>query len=204
MNEIDMELDKKLEDAIWIGKELFERGKATGSSANLSFIHKGNIYITGSGTCFGRLTKDSFSKMTFEGEHVGGIKPSKEFPLHKIYYDKSEKVQAVLHVHSTYATLYSFLEQENTTDIVKDYTPYLKMKVGTIGLVPFAKPGSKELFDYFAKAAPYSDGFLLAQHGPVVGGVSLMDAFYGMEELEESCRISWEILKGPNQIKDRF
>lgn len=49
-------LEQKMNDAIWIAKELFDRGKATGSSANLSFLHDGHIYITGSGTCFGNLT----------------------------------------------------------------------------------------------------------------------------------------------------
>ena len=41
-------LEQKMNDAIWIAKELFDRGKATGSSANLSFLHDGHIYITGS------------------------------------------------------------------------------------------------------------------------------------------------------------
>ena len=55
------------------------------------------------------------------------------------------------------------------------------MKVGTIGLVPYAKPGSNELFGYFEKAAPFSDAFILAHHGPVVGGTSLMETFFGLE-----------------------
>lgn len=189
------ELERKKEDAIWIARELFERGKATGSSANLSFLHDGYIYITGSGTCFGRLTPDSFSKVALDGTHVEGLKPSKELPLHKIYYDKSQDVQAVVHVHSFYATIYSFLDHDKVTDIVPDHTPYLRMKVGTIGLVPYAKPGSQELFGYFEQAAPFSDAFILAQHGPVVGGKSLMDAFYGLEELEDSCKIAWTLAK---------
>ena len=49
------ELERKKEDAIWIAKTLFERGRATGSSANLSFLHEGHIYITGSGTCCRRI-----------------------------------------------------------------------------------------------------------------------------------------------------
>lgn len=190
------ELTRKKEDAIWIGKMLFERGKATGSSANLSFLHEGHIYITGSGTCFGRLTENSFSKVTMDGTHVDGLKPSKELPLHKMYYEKSEQIQAVVHVHSFYATMYSFLKQDDVTDIVPAYTPYLQMKVGTIGLVPYAKPGSPELFGHFKEAVSKSDGFILAQHGPVVGGKSLMDAFYGLEELEESCKIAWTLDSG--------
>lgn len=192
-------LKEKTENAIWVAKELFERGRATGSSANLSFLHDGSIYITGSGTCFGRLTPESFSKVSLDGTHLEGIKPSKELPLHRMYYEKSSDIQAVVHVHSFYATLYTFLEHPDVTDIVPDYTPYLKMKVGRIGLVPYAKPGSEELFTYFKKAAPLSDAFLLAQHGPVVGGKTVMDAFYGLEELEESCRIAWTLDREKNQ-----
>ncbi len=194
------ELDKKIEDAIWVARELFERGKATGSSANLSFLHDGAIYITGSGTCFGRLTKESFSKVSWDGEVLNGVKPSKELPLHKMYYEKSDSIQAVVHVHSFYATMYSFFKQDDVTDIVPEYTPYLKMKVGKVGLVPYEKPGSKELFECFEKAAPHSDAFILAQHGPVVGGKTMMDAFYGLEELEESCKIAWTLDQGRKEI----
>ena len=133
----------------------------------------------------------SFSEVSFQGQHLAGINPSKELPLHKLYYEKSEEIQAVIHVHSFYATIFSFLDHPDKTDIVPDYTPYLKMKVGTIGLVPYAKPGSNELFGYFEKAAPFSDAFILAHHGPVVGGTSLMETFFGLEELEESCKIAW-------------
>lgn len=34
---MDRELVQKLEDAVWIGRSLFERGKTSGSSANMSF-----------------------------------------------------------------------------------------------------------------------------------------------------------------------
>lgn len=43
-------LDIKYKDGIWIARTLFERGKVTGSSANMSFLHEENIYITVSGT----------------------------------------------------------------------------------------------------------------------------------------------------------
>ena len=48
-------MENNLKTAVWIAHSLFERGKATGSSANMSFKEKDHIYITGSGTCFGTL-----------------------------------------------------------------------------------------------------------------------------------------------------
>lgn len=186
-------LEQKIREAIWIGKALFDSDKATGSSANLSFLHEGKIYITGSGTCFGNLTKDDFAVTSLEGEHLNGIRPSKELPLHKILYEKSITIQAVIHTHSFYSTLWSCLKHENEKDIIPEYTPYLRMKIGTIGLVPYGKPGSQKLFDYFTERVNDSDGYILQNHGPVVGDKDLMSAFYDIEELEESARIAWEL-----------
>lgn len=188
-------LENKFKDAIWIAKVLFERNKATGSSANMSFLHEGKIYITGSGTCFGNLTKEDFSITNMEGVHLKGIKPSKELPLHKTLYEKSNSIQAVIHTHSFFSTVWSCLKHKNEKDIIPSHTPYLKMKIGTIGLIPYGKPGSQMLFDLFAERINYSDGYILQNHGPVVGDKDLLSAFYSLEELEESARIAWELRK---------
>ncbi len=194
-------MEHKLQDAVWIAHSLFERGKATGSSANLSFRHHDRIYITGSGTSFGRLQTTDFSILTIEGEHISGLQPSKEFPLHQMMYQKDEKIQAVIHTHSFYSTLWSCMKHENIMDCIPEYTPYLKMKLGTVGLVPYGKPGSKELFAYFKECIDKSDGFLLANHGPIVGGDTLMNAFASLEELEESVKIAWHIRNGSSDIE---
>lgn len=183
----------KLEQAVWIAQSLFNRGKATGSSANLSFKDGDKIYITGSGTSFGTLEQSQFAIVDLNGTHLDGIAASKELPLHLIYYNKSEKIQAVIHTHSIYSTLWSCASHQNTVDCMPKYTPYLKMKLGTIGLIPYASPGSAELFEHFKSAIDKSDGFLLANHGPLVGAKSLMDAFFALEELEESARVAYEI-----------
>lgn len=190
---IEKELDEKLETAVWIARSLFERGKTAGSTANLSFRYKNHIFITGSGTCFGTLTKEQFAEVDLHGNHVAGLKPSKEFPLHGMIYAKSEEIQAVIHTHSFYSTIWSCVDHENEKDCIPSYTPYLKMKLGTVGLVPYGKPGSQELFDAFAECVNDSDGYLLKNHGPVVGGKDLMSAFYSLEELEESARVAWEL-----------
>ncbi|MEX5284876.1 class II aldolase/adducin family protein [Selenomonas sputigena] len=184
-------LQQKFTDAIWVAKSLFERNKTSGSSANMSFRHEGKIFITASGTCFGRLTQDDFACIDSEGHWLGKREPSKEFPLHRMLFQKSETIQCVIHTHSTYSVLWSCLDYENLADIVPDYTPYLKMKVGRIGCIPYAAPGSQELFELFRERIHESDGYILKNHGPILGGKSILDAFYGLEELEESTRIAW-------------
>ena len=58
------------------------------------------------------------------------------------------------------------------------------------------QPGSQALFDAFERCVDKSGGYLLKQHGAVVPGKNLMDAFYSLEELEESAKIAWMLRKG--------
>lgn len=192
---MDYILDRKINDAIWVAHSLFQRGKATGSVANLSFVHEDRIYITATGTCFGTLKPDEFAVLDMDGIQNDELKPSKEWPLHLSVYKAKPDTGAVLHVHSTYSVLWSCLPGLNESDCIPDHTPYLKMKLGTVGLVPYEKPGSQELFYEFEKHVNASDGWLLSHHGPVVPGKSIMEAFYALEELEESAHIAWELRK---------
>lgn len=196
MNE---EIAKKAEQAVWAAKSLFERGKTAGSTANLSFRHEGCIYISGSGTCFGTLKSEDFAVMDMDGNHVDGPAPSKEYPLHRLLYEK-KGVGAVIHVHSFYATLWSCLKHPDEADVIPGYTPYLKMKTGRIGLVPYAPPGSRELFQAFEEHIGRSEGYLLQNHGPVIGASDILSAFYSIEELEESARIAWHLRHEPKDM----
>lgn len=187
------ELEKKLEDTVWAAHSLFDRNKTSGSTANISFRHGDKIYISASGGCFGRMKKSDLIPIDFNGNSLTGRKPSKEWPLHLALYKKSDDIQAVIHTHSTYSVLWSTVPAQDKTDIIPDNTPYLKMRVGTIGLIPYEKPGSEALFQAFRSRVSLSDSFILKQHGPVVPGKTMLDAFYNLEELEESARIAWEL-----------
>ena len=187
------DLKQKYTDAIWVAKALFDRNKATGSSANLSFKHDDKIYVTGTGTCFGRLTEEDFAILDPDGKHLGGAKPSKEYPLHLNCYRHDPDIGAVIHTHSFYATAWSALADIDPDDAVPKYTPYLEMKLGKIRTVPYAPPGTEELFALFSERLAEAKGYLLCNHGPVVFDMTILDAFYGLEELEESCRMAFKL-----------
>ena len=59
---MNIDIDAEISKAIWVANSLFNRGKVSGSSANLSFLYEDCIYITGSGTCFGTLKKEDFAR----------------------------------------------------------------------------------------------------------------------------------------------
>lgn len=191
----DQNIHQMMNEAIWVAANLFSRGKTAGSSANLSFRYQHRVFISGSGTCFANLSPESFSEVDLQGNHLGGIKPSKELPLHLSMYNKEGQNGAVIHIHSFFATLWSCYcpEVSREASAIPKYTPYLEMKLGKIGLIPFAPPGSQALFDAFAGEVDERNGYLLRNHGPIVAGANLFEAFYAIEELEESARIAWEL-----------
>lgn len=191
MVEVDRELNLLFDKALWIAHTLFERNKVSGSSGNFSFRFGEYIYMTAGGTCFGTLKKADFAVLDKELRHIDGPKPSKEWPLHGMLYQKHKEVRSVLHTHSFYSALWSCMENEFSGDCIPSYTPYLKMKLGKVVRVPYAPPGSQDLFEVFGQSLTDAKGYLLANHGPVLGAESMEEAFYALEELEESAKIAW-------------
>lgn len=180
-----------LNDSIWVAGSLFDRGKTSGSTANISFRCGDDIYISASGTCFGRLREGDFTRTTLDGTILGERKPSKELPLHLAFYNKDSNIKSVIHTHALCSTVLSCLTSLDPDDAIMHHTPYLSMKAGNVALVPYALPGSEELFQMVRERIKKSNALLLANHGPVVGGTSVMEAFYIIEELEESARIQY-------------
>lgn len=190
-----MTYEEVLNQTLWVAHSLFERGKTSGSSANISFRFENHIYISASGTCFGTLSESDFAELDLEGQHISGKKPSKEWPLHLALYQKSSEIGAVIHTHSLYSILWSMVPDLDPKNCIPPHTPYLEMKLGAVGMIPYEKPGSEALFEAFRQRVNDSNGYLLIRHGPVVPGKTMMDAFYCLEELEESAHVAWEIYR---------
>ena len=69
------------------------------------------------------------------------------------------------------------------------------MKVNRLPLIPYHRPGDSELAEAVRNLAANHHAILLANHGPVVSGVSLEAAVYAIEELEETAKL-FLLLKG--------
>ena len=117
------ELQEKLDAAIWSAHTLFQKGLVGGSTGNISFLHEHRMYISRSGSCFGRLRQEDFAQVDMQGTILYG-KPSKEYPMHLALYQESEAYKAVIHTHSFYATVLScYADAESHVRNLFAYTP---------------------------------------------------------------------------------
>jgi ribulose-5-phosphate 4-epimerase/fuculose-1-phosphate aldolase len=171
------------------GHLLFSRNLTSGSSGNIS-VRCGDGYLfTPTNSCLGMLDAESLSKLDATWNHISGDKPSKELPLHRAFYNGRPQTQAVVHLHSTYATALSCLADINPDDAIPPITPYMVMRVGPVPVLPYTPPGSSDVEPLLAEKAPDHAAVLLANHGPVVAGLSLDAAVYTAEELEETAKL---------------
>lgn len=171
-----------------IKNELIEYGKLAGVknftpgfSGNLSARCGNKILITATGTANGYLSEDDFALIDFEGNIIeGNKKPSSEKMLHVEFYKQREDINYIFHVHSPYLTAFSAagkaLDKNILAEIVYcfDYIP----------LAEYALPGSKELVENTSKFFKDFDVVLMANHGVIVGGKDVKDAYLKLELCE--------------------
>jgi ribulose-5-phosphate 4-epimerase/fuculose-1-phosphate aldolase len=171
------------------GRSLFERGLTAGSSGNISVKHDDFYLMTPTNSCLGFLDPDRLAKLDLSGGLVSGDPPTKELPLHFAFYETRPSTQAVVHLHSTYSTALSCLNDIDPEDAVPPITPYVVMRVGRVPVVPYTRPGSPDVAIHIRAKAGKHAAILLGNHGPVVAGSSLEAAVYALEELEETAKL---------------
>jgi len=175
-----------------LGRSLFERGLTPGSTGNLSArLDDGGYLMTPTSACLGFLNPEKLSRLDAEGNWVAGDKPTKEDFMHFAMYRANTDTRAVVHLHSTYSVCLSCMANTNPEDMIPPLTPYLMMQVGRVASVPFYPPGDMALGPALENKAKTHSGIIIANHGPVVAAKSLRAAVFGIEELEESAKLTY-------------
>ena len=185
-----MDLREQLCD---LGLSLYQRGLTHGSTGNLSArLPDGNLIVTPTGSSLGRLTPESLSIISPDGLLISGPKPTKEVPLHQVFYaTRGGRAGAVVHLHSCYSTALSLLPCDDSSNWLPSLTPYGIMQLGKVRLLPYFIPGSAEIGSAIKDLAGKHSAIMLANHGPVVSAKTLEAAVYASEELEATSKLAY-------------
>jgi L-fuculose-phosphate aldolase len=161
---------------------IYNRGLTTTSGGNVSIIDSdNNIWITPSGIDKGSLTAKDIVCVKADGSIIGDYKPSSEFPFHKAIYAARSDVKAIIHAHPPALVSFSIVREIPNTNIISQ----AKQICGDIGYAKYQLPGSvmlgREIAIEFEKGY---NAVIMENHGTVVGGTDLSDAFQRFETLE--------------------
>ena len=187
MKQLDVSLMHPKEQINVIIGRIYRSGMTTTSGGNISIRDEnGDIWITPSGVDKGSLTVKDIICVKKDGTMVGPHKPSSEYPFHRAIYEARPELTAVIHAHPPGLVAFSIARQVPDTNIV----PQARYICGEIGFAPYGCPGSEELGKKIAKEFENEKyrAVIMENHGVVLGGTDMMDAYQRFETLEFCCR----------------
>ncbi len=188
---------------IIIGR-IYRSGMTTTSGGNISIRDdNGDIWITPSGVDKGNLTTKDIMCVKKNGTIIGPHRPSSEYPFHKAIYESRPDITAIIHAHPPALVAFSIARVVPDTKIV----PQAHNIIGEVGFAPYGTPGSEDLGEKIADEFRNKNykAVIMENHGVVLGGSDMMDAYQRFETLEFCCRtiINGQRLGEVNYLSDQ-
>ena len=204
MKQLDVNLMHPAEQiAIIIGR-IYRSEMTTTSGGNLSIMDdNGDMWITPAGIDKGSLTSADIMCVKADGTIVGPHRPSSEYPFHKAIYKMNPHIHSVIHAHPPGLVTFSMVHQVPDTSII----PQARATCGPVGFAEYALPGSellgKKIVAEFKKN-PEFKAVIMENHGVVVAGDDIADAYQRFETLELCARtiLNAKILGEPKYLSE--
>jgi L-fuculose-phosphate aldolase len=116
--------------------------------------------------------------------------PSSELRIHTEIYRSCPEARCVVHAHPPSAVAWTLAHAE-LKELPSDVLPEIVLGAGGIPVVDYARPGTPELSEGLKPFLPHRRAMILARHGAVSWGESVLEALNGMERIEHSALILW-------------
>ena len=167
--------------------ELVRRGLNEGTAGNISARWNGGLLITPSGIPPEQTTPRMIAAMALDsqGQARGPRAPSSEWRLHRDILVHRPDVGAIVHTHSTYATVLACQHRS----IPALHYMIAGFGVPTIRCTPYVPFGTQALSDLIIDHLGQGHGVLLGNHGMVATGADLAQAMWRAVELEALARL---------------
>lgn len=183
----------KKDELIATAKRSFELRLQTNAGGNLSvrLASRDAIVIKPSGVGYNECTRENLQIVLLDGTVLPSdlpLKPSKDLEFHLEIYRRREDIDAIVHCHSPWATGYASAGLE-----VPCLTVQTVEKIGRMPLIPLNDVLGPQTA---AMIGPYFDdksirAAVMANHGTIGTGKTLLAAQYLVEIIEETAHIAF-------------
>ena len=173
------------DDVVAVCRRLAELGMANANGGNVSIrLADDKFLATPTGICLRDVTADDLVTVDAMGTKLHGPgKPTMEVKSHLSLYEQRPDLGAVIHCHPPGAIAWALASRLPPLEaFCEGY-----FLVGKVALIePYQTP--LELPAVIKKQANSANGFLLVNHGLMMGGADLRTALLRVEDYELLCR----------------
>jgi L-fuculose-phosphate aldolase len=175
-------------DLARFGRLLYRLGFMPGTSGNLSVrLDASRLLVTPTGVSKFLLRPADMVIVDLEGKQLDGYrKMTSEVSMHLAVYRHRKDVAAVVHSHPPIATAFACVGRGLDEMLCQEAV----MTLGVVPLATYAATGTEEVAASLAPFIPDHDAILLANHGAVCCGRTLLEAFQKMETVEHLANIT--------------
>ncbi|MDR1573084.1 MAG: class II aldolase/adducin family protein [Clostridiales Family XIII bacterium] len=156
------------------------------------------IVTVAGGVYKGYIDEDSLITVNPEGDildAVGSYGKSRDVEMHLRVFRRFPMMFASIHAQPPYATLCAL----SATPLREALLPDTALHLGEVPLLPYAKPGSKELADMVEETCVGYYALLLQNRGLLAWGENLFEAWQRFRTAEQYAFITWSLRKNQNK-----
>ncbi|HZY61920.1 MAG TPA: class II aldolase/adducin family protein [Edaphobacter sp.] len=181
-----LEMDLRREMAR-IGRWMHRAGYTPGTAGNLSVrLDRQSILASPTGCSKSMLKPMDFVIIDLDGHKLAGLRNvTSEIGMHLTAYRMRPDVQAIVHSHPPIATAFAACRKALDQPICSE----IMMTTGLVPLARYATTGTSEVGDSLKPLLLDHDAILLANHGLLTCGETLIDAFMKTETVEHFAQV---------------
>jgi L-fuculose-phosphate aldolase len=176
------------EEIVRFGRLLHQKDYVAATDGNLTVrLDTDRILATPTGMSKGTLDPADLVVVDLQGRRVAGHRAvSTEIGMHLLIYRLRPDIKGVVHAHPVTATGYAAAGLELNQALLSEVV----LSLGSIPLARYATPGTEELSTVLEPLIPHHDAILMANHGVVTYGDSLLRAYLKMETVEHFAKVA--------------
>lgn len=183
-----MRLENLRNEILDISLTLIDQGVLSDGQGNISAYDRelDLIAITPSAVPYSEREAEDICLVNRKGDLVEGRwKPTSEMALHLVFYRERPDVNAVVHTHPPYATVFGIIGDEPMPMVLNEAAMGLG---GSVPVAPYGRPGTEELAEITCRAAGQGTAAIMAHHGLVCVGKELHLAAVASTAAEDTAR----------------
>ena len=172
-----------------IGQRLWTRDYTDGNGGNITIRVGDNLALcTPTLICKGFMKPEDMCLVDLDGKQLAGTRVrTSEALTHFGIMKRQPAAKSCVHAHPPHATAFAIAN----VDIPSCLIPEAEVFLGKIGVAKYQTPGTPANAAEVGEVGKVHQAVLMQNHGVIVWGKDVEDAYWKMENIDSYCRTVW-------------